>query len=72
MILESEALEIELKKLPNILSIKEAAFFLRVSYAAIHRLILSKQLKAFKIGVSQSWNIKKEELIKFACLHETL
>ncbi|UTY27572.1 DNA-binding protein [Treponema putidum] len=71
-ILESEGLEEELMSLQNTLSISEAAFFLRVNYHTIYRLICSGQLKAYKNGDEQNWRISKESLIRYSEKHETI
>ena len=46
----------------EVMTIKEIAEYLRVSYATIYRLIRKGALPAFKIG--GQWRIKKEELNK--------
>lgn len=52
-----------LDKLPDIVSVKELAEFLKVSGQTIARAIKSGDLKAYKVG--RDWRIEKEEVIKW-------
>jgi excisionase family DNA binding protein len=51
------------EKLPEILTLKQAAEFLQVSGLTIQRAIKAKKLKAFKPG--RDYRILKEDLIAY-------
>lgn len=52
-----------LDNLPDILTVKELAEFIKVSDQTIARAIKAGELKAFKVG--REWRVEKEEVLKW-------
>jgi len=48
----------------EILTVKQAAEYLKVSDRSIHKLILDMKLHAYKVGL-RSWRIKKKDIDAF-------
>jgi len=48
----------------EILTVKQAAEYLKVSDRSIHKLIIDKKLHASKVGL-RSWRIKKKDIDAF-------
>lgn len=52
-----------LDNLPDIVTVRELAEFIKVSDQTIARAIKNDSLKAFKVG--REWRIEKEEVLKW-------
>jgi len=68
--LKNETREEISNSLPVILSIKDAASFLRCSDLTIRRMIYDGQLIAFKEG--EEWQIARPDLITYLSRHSSL
>jgi excisionase family DNA binding protein len=58
----SHALRVIVAKLP-VLTLEEAALFLRVSQAEMEELLVTKQVQGRKIG--SKWRVAKDKLMQF-------
>lgn len=59
----------ELTELPDVLTVKEIAAYLRADYQVIRSLILMGRIPAFKVG--KQWRISKESLSGYINRGET-
>ena len=60
----SDTMKQAIQNLPAIISIKEAADFFEVHYLTIYRLVIRKELEAYKDD-DNNWCISRNDLVKF-------